>query len=99
MSLPFFYEPHCDANINFKLPAALLPEGTTQQGEEEEFPFAAFLLNKLPIYVEYASICENIPDWMKKKYLDRGKTIHCWAKSNGIGIDGASFEDKLNNKG
>ena len=58
MSIPFFYEPGCDANINVKLPRALLPEGT-RDGEHPDWPseedlpyhpFAAFLLNKLPIY-------------------------------------------------
>ena len=94
ISVPFFYEPHCDANINCKIPRALLPEGTPTEADGEYFPFAAFLLNKLPIYAEYAAICENIPDWMKVKYLQRGAAVACWAKSNGIEIDGESFEER-----
>ena len=56
MSIPFFYEPGCDANINVKLPRALLPEDTRDGRHPDwpadlpHYPFAAFLLNKLPIY-------------------------------------------------
>ena len=55
MSIPFFYEPGCDANINVKLPRALLPEDTRDGRHPDwpadlpHYPFAAFLLNKLPL--------------------------------------------------
>ncbi len=69
--MPFFFEPNCEANINKKLPKALLPPETVSEQEEDKsyYPFGAFLLNKLPIYAEYAKLCDNLPQWMRDKYL------------------------------
>ena len=59
MSVPFFYEPHCDFNVNSKLPGMLCNELAEGFRDPKEFyPFAAFLLNKMPIYIEYAGTFE-----------------------------------------
>ena len=98
MSIPFFYEPGCDANINMKIPRALLPANTiSEEGEEslDHYPFASFLLNKLPIYTEYAGICDNLPDWMRKKYLDSKPKIGCWATKQGVEVDEKNYARKM----
>ncbi|TRY70644.1 hypothetical protein TCAL_05942 [Tigriopus californicus] len=93
-SIPFFYEPGCDTNINVKMPKRLLPPGTESSypTEKEPLPFAAFLLNKLPIYAEYSSICDHLPDWVRKKYLGHKSITGCWATQSGIEIDGSKLE-------
>lgn len=97
MSIPFFYEPGCDANINTKIPRALLPAGgdTSDSENDSYYPFASFLLNKLPIYTEYAAICDNLPDWMRKKYLDSKPKIGCWATKSGIEVDGKNYAKRI----
>ena len=98
MSIPFFYEPGCDANINMKIPRALLPAGTEEgsNGESlEYYAFATFLLNKLPIYIDYAGLCDNLPDWMRKKYLDKKPKIGCWATKEGVEVDEKSYAKEM----
>lgn len=95
-SIPFFYEPSCDTNINTKLPKALLPEGADDKYPLKPgyYPFGAFLLNKLPLYLEYASLCEDIPDWMRRKYLLAYQHQDCWATIEGIVTDKKNFSSK-----
>ena len=54
-SVPFFYEPNLDTNLNCKIPKALLPEGSEEKYplDPTHFSYASFLLYKLPIYAEY----------------------------------------------
>ncbi len=89
-SLPFFFEPNLDANINMKLPRGLLPPEETARADSEGggdyYPFGAFLLNKLPIYAEYAKLCDCLPKWMRERYLAYGKPRNCWATENGIEV-------------
>ena len=97
MSLPFFYEPHYDADINFKLPSRLLPENTNKTSKsEDKFPYATFLLNKLPIYTEYAKVNDRLPDWMRARYLEsaQARGLQCWATRTGIEVDGANHSKK-----
>ena len=88
--MPFFYEPSYSTNINTKIPRSLLPPGSEAlyPDTDEVLPFGTFLLNKLPVYIEYADICDNLPEWMKKKYLDGFKNKGCWATKAGIETDG-----------
>ena len=60
---------------------------------ESYVPFGAFSLNKLPIYVEYVNLCDNLPEWMRERYLRKYKT-ECWAKSNGIAVDGKTYAER-----
>ncbi len=49
-SVPFFYEPCCDGDINIKIPEPLLPEGKKGRTEGKDdfyYPYASFLFNKL----------------------------------------------------
>ena len=54
-SVPFFYEPNLDTNLNCKIPKALLPAGSEEKYplDPSHFSYASFLLYKLPIYAEY----------------------------------------------
>eukprot|EP00095_Tigriopus_kingsejongensis_P002560 maker-scaffold309_size213625-snap-gene-1.29 protein:Tk02560 transcript:maker-scaffold309_size213625-snap-gene-1.29-mRNA-1 annotation:"isopenicillin n synthetase" len=94
-SIPFFYEPGCDTNINVKIPAKLLPPGSEAKYPQrpEPLPFAAFLLNKLPIYAEYRHICDQVPDWVRTQYLNHPALKSCWASQTGIEIDGSEYEE------
>ena len=99
-SLPFFYEPNLDSNMNAKIPRnLLLLTGGQKVGEEESespyYPFGAFLLNKIPIFTEYKELCERLPAWMKEKYLTGWEKRRCWATKNGIRVDGANFESSI----
>ena len=59
------------------------------------YPYAAFLLNKLPIYAEYAHICDVLPEWMKKDFLECNYERKVdWATAMGIEIDGSSYDTK-----
>ena len=88
LAMPFFFEPNLDANINMKLPRALLPAGSTTSGQEDYYPFGAFMLNKLSIYVEWSHLRQSLPEWMKRKYLLRYDAPEaCWAVENGITVD------------
>ena len=96
MSLPFFYEPHFDANINVKIPPKLLPAVPSGDFTQlPDMPYASFLLNKLPIYTEYAKINDALPEWMRKKYLENGLKHDCWATKHGIKVDGMNYESML----
>ena len=88
-SIPFFYEPGCDTNINVKVPRALLPPGSEAEFPEKTdyLPFAAFLLNKLPIYAEYSGINDNLPKEVREKYLKKWAPKKCWATENGVKTD------------
>ena len=97
MSLPFFYEPHYDADINFKLPSRLLLNAAEPSTPCEKFPYATFLLNKLPIYTEYARVNDRLPDWMRARYLEsaQARGLQCWATRSGIEVDGANHSKKM----
>ncbi len=104
--MPFFFEPNLDTNINMKFPRALIRaldeksggrKKTEAEGEKEKessapsyYPFGAFLLNKLPMHVQYTRLCDHLPAWMRERYLDRdyGRTRTCWATENGIQVRG-----------
>ena len=45
-SVPFFYEPSVEANINAKIPRPLLPPESLTDEEPEYYPYAAFLFRK-----------------------------------------------------
>ncbi len=79
--MPFFQDPCYNANVNSKIPVSLLPAGSEGKSPEETefYPFGAFLFHKLPIYFEYKGICDNLPGWMKKEYLDAYKPKKFWA--------------------
>ena len=97
MSLPFFYEPHFDANIKMTIPPKLLPASPSGDFTPlQDMAYASFLLNKLPIYTEYAKICEALPEWMKKKYLEEGPKLECWATKQGIKVDGMNYSTMAN---
>ncbi len=51
--------------------------------------FLNFIPPLQPIYTEYASITENLPEGMLEKYLGavEGKQT-CWAKERGIEVGG-----------
>ena len=89
-SMPFFYEPYCDSNINFTIPKSLLHAVVNENKEDDTYtPFAAFLLQKLGIYAEYADLTNNLPVWMIQKYLkDKNGVPNCWAKKQREIIDG-----------
>lgn len=93
-SIPFFYEPGCDTDINVKMPKKLLPPGSESMYplKKEPLPFAAFLLNKLPIYAEYSSLCDHLPSWVREKYLNHPSIKECWATQTGIEIDGTKVK-------
>ncbi len=92
--MPFFYEPCCDGDINLKLPRSLLPSDrpeVTPGKDDFYYPYAAFLLNKLPIYTEYAGICDHLPEGMLQRYLGLVEGKHsCWATKAGIEVDGST---------
>lgn len=85
VSMPFFYEPHCDSNMNSTIPKSLL--GPDADGQQLNVPFAAFLLKKLGIYAEYRSLEENLPKWMRDKYID-SPSLACWAEQTNQVVDG-----------
>jgi len=85
ISMPFFHEPFCDSNMNSTIPKSLL--GDDVLPDNQYIPFASFLLKKLVIYAEYSSLQENLPAWMRDKYLNQ-QTISCWAKQTQQIIDG-----------
>jgi len=75
----------------------LLPSNTeTSAAHRGVYPFAAFLLNKLPIYAEYAHICDDLPDWMREKYLEPAFNggSSCWAAGGGVQIDGETLGER-----
>ncbi|XP_023324762.1 probable iron/ascorbate oxidoreductase DDB_G0283291 [Eurytemora carolleeae] len=88
ISMPFFYEPHCDFNINTTIPKNLLGNGEIPS--KEFVPFAAFILKKLVIYAEYSGLYENLPDWIKERYLtpNHFTKLSCWALDTDLIIDG-----------
>ena len=94
-SVPFFYEPSIDANINAKIPRSLLPPNSELEEDTEYYPYGAFLFRKLPIYVEYRKICEGLPEKMRQKFLDvRFNHRDNWATRNGVTVDGKCFMPK-----
>merc|ERR1711860_4472 len=66
-SMPFFYEPCCDANIYERFPCPLLPKGYVNIHENDYLPYASFVLNKMSICAEYRMLAESMPDWVKEK--------------------------------
>lgn len=88
LSVPFFYEPHCDSNMNSTIPKSLLGDDDQQHEDQSYVPYATFLLKKLGIYAEYRSLQENIPAWMKEKYMQQQADLTCWAKETNQVIDG-----------
>ncbi len=96
--MPYFYEPCCDGDINMKIPSALLPkEATVEKDSSFYYPYASFLLNKLPIYTEYAGFADDLPEGMLDRYLGmvEGKAANaCWATRTGIKVDGATTEKR-----
>lgn len=96
-SIPFFYEPSFNTNINTKIPRSLLPpsSGALYPEDDTVVPFATFLLNKLPIYAEYAKICDHLPQWMRNRFLSGVKNKTCWASRHGIRIDGKARDHDL----
>ena len=95
-SIPFFYEPSCDTNIHTKVPKALLPLGSEKLYplNDSYYPFGTFLLNKLPIYAEYADLVKNLPEWMREKYLEPYERKQCWAEEAAIDLDRDGYKDK-----
>ena len=94
--MPFFHEPCLDANINFKLPLVLLPQSENGTQNNEYIPYGTFFLNKLPIFSEYAALCDALPQWMVEKYISNPshKKVLCWATTQGIKIDEMNFQQR-----
>lgn len=90
-SMPFFYEPGADADINTKIPASLLPPGTEDKFDRSYYPYVTFLFFKLPIYAEYSHVSDNIPESVYKKYIENYEPKECWATKTAIQVDGATF--------
>ena len=84
-----------DANLNAKLPKALLQktEGfsdVTEDAEREEYvPWGAFLIRKLKVYSEWQNLYDSLPEWMMEKYMRPNfKGTQDWATANKILTDG-----------
>merc|ERR1719334_811951 len=86
LSMPYFYEPHCDANINCSLPPNLLGH-LKDEDDARHVPFVSFLLKKLQIYSEYESLNKTLPQWMVDKYLTRSSVPDCWATTHNEPVD------------
>ena len=100
-SNPFFYGPLLDANLNAKLPNALLQktEGfsdVTEDAEREEYvPWGAFLIRKLKVYSEWQNLYDSLPEWMMEKYMRPNfKGTQDWATANKILTDGKAGDIK-----
>ena len=90
-SNPFFYGPLLDANLNAKLPKALLP---TESEDTDYVPWGAYLLRKLTIYTEWQNLYKCLPEWMMVKYMrPKFKGIQDWATSNKVLTDGQAGKD------
>eukprot|EP00095_Tigriopus_kingsejongensis_P002555 maker-scaffold309_size213625-snap-gene-1.22 protein:Tk02555 transcript:maker-scaffold309_size213625-snap-gene-1.22-mRNA-1 annotation:"2og-fe oxygenase" len=93
-SMPFFYEPGVDSNINFKIPNALLPAGSQDKFDTSYYPYGTFLFFKLPIYAEYSQVSDNLPEWAQKKYLENYTPKKFWAAQTGTTVDGETYMER-----
>ena len=46
-------------------------------------------------FSEYEMLVKNLPDWMRKKYLDGFGKKGCWAANNGVVVDRMEYAGDL----
>ncbi len=76
-SVPFFFEPHPDAPMAWKVPRALLPPPAPAQAPDGDgdgdtskaTTFGNFLLRRLAQIPYYPEVCRGLSDRARRKYL------------------------------
>ena len=105
-SMPFFFEPNFDFNLNSSIPQPLLPKVLNEENlpnlfnaqfnfifkgfktSNDYIPYGAYILKKLQIYAEWATLLDNLPDWMLEKYIRTNYEVSHWAKDTKEDVDG-----------
>ena len=88
-SMPFFFEPPLDMDMNNKVPEKLLLTPKEAKMEDNEYvSYGTFIFKKLHIYTEWSTLFQNLPKWMIDKYVNKKCKIPQWAEKSKVEIDG-----------